>query len=292
MASLACEACGGALTPSVPWCPRCLEPVADRSTTTGIDHPAPAVDPEPAAAALPLSEPDLATSPEPDLAASPEPDVATAPAPSSEPDVATAPAPSSEPDVATTPAPAARLTGWPRKAVLAAAVVLTLAIGSTLLPDSKAADPLLADVYLTQLSPAVAAIAEAAPALRDRAQANREVVGAPPLTDVEPLLGTCVTTLDAVGVPDGLAKAHHRLAEACDAYAAALAAARAWQVDGNPRELVRLRIRLGTADEQWRKGLEAVYQAAGKGAPGSPGSPSSPSGPADPADPAGSGNAT
>jgi hypothetical protein len=272
MASLACEACGGALTPSVPWCPRCLEPVADRSATTGIDHPAPAVDPQPDAAAHPLREPVLPGSLSPDLAAS----QTTSP----------------EPDLATAPAPAARLTGWPRKAVLAAAVVLTLAIGSTLLPDSKAADPLLADVYLTQLSPAVAAVAEAAPALRDRAQANREVVGAPPLTDVEPLLGTCVTTLDAVGVPDGLAKAHDRLAEACDAYAAALAAARAWQADGNPRELVRLRIRLGTADEQWRKGLAAVYRAAGKGAPGSPGSPSSPSGPADPADPAGSGNAT
>jgi hypothetical protein len=169
------------------------------------------------------------------------------------------------------PVPQVRVQGWPRKALLALGVVLIIAIGSTLVPRSHKADPVLASVYLSQITPTVNSVQLFVPGLRARAEPN-------PTGDLQALavmtetFRVCRTTLKGMGVPEGLGGAHRELLDACDGYGEAVLRAQKWQTGKNPGDLVRLRVLLGRSDKQWQKGLTAVSAASGRAVPTAPGS--------------------
>jgi len=198
--------------------------------------------------------------------------------------------PPAAPDDQPTRAP--RVTGWPRKALLLAGTAVTIAVGSTLLPRSPHTDPLQADVYASQLAATVTAVDVARAGVRAHAQDNRSPADADTVAALLPAFQGCITTLDDMGVPQGLTPAHRELRQACASYATAVDTARAWEADGHPGDLLKLRVGLGVADKKWDHALGVIGHKGGHiarggptapvGTPDTPGAPAAPGGPATP----------
>jgi hypothetical protein len=179
----------------------------------------------------------------------------------------------------TAPTPVPRISGWPRKALFLGGAVMTVAIGSTLLPHHASTDPVVASVYISQLQPTVTSVEAAAPALRSinassGSPSSRSQAGADGAAAASPAFVSCSTTLAEMGVPAGLGHAHGELRNACANYQSAATAAQAWQTSGTGDNLIKLRVSLNAADRQWRTALAAIYRVGGRpNADGTPGSP-------------------
>jgi hypothetical protein len=154
-------------------------------------------------------------------------------------------------------------------------VALTIAIGSTLLPSSKSADPLQVDIYVGQVTPVLEQVQTAFPALHAASGGDHSTAGAAAAT--LPALRACARALAAMGVPEGVGGAHRQLRQACDAYVGAGEAAEAWAGDSKTGSgpLLRLKIRLSTADKLWAKAAVSLRRLSGRDVvpiPESPGS--------------------